>query len=71
MTLTQVEHRVKALERTVRWLSQSRLSARTTERKWYRTYAGRFAQDPEFDEIVKLGQSYRESLRPAAHSKRS
>ncbi len=71
MTLTQVENRVKALERAVRRLNQSKPSARTIERKWYRTHAGRFAQDREFEYIVKLGQAYRKSLRPTASSKRS
>jgi hypothetical protein len=32
--------------------------------KWWVDHAGRFANDPVFDEIVRLGREYRESLRP-------
>ncbi len=68
MTLVQVENRVKALEKAVRRLSQSKPTRRLLERKWYRTRAGRFASDPEFEEIVMLGHAYRQSLRPAVRS---
>jgi hypothetical protein len=68
MTLMQVEKRLKALEKTMRRLVGSK---RTHNRDWYRTQAGRFAGDFEFEEIVKLGQAYRKSLKPAAHSKRA
>jgi len=67
MTLVQVEKRVKALENTMRRLVGSNPLA---NRSWYRTQAGRFAHDPAFDEIVKLGHAYRKSLKPGAHSKR-
>ncbi len=70
LTLTQVENRVKALERAVRRLSRSTPTRRLIERKWYRTGAGRFASDPEFEEIVRLGRAYRKSLRPTPRSKR-
>ena len=68
MTLLQVEKRVKALEKKVQRLSQGRQSSSA---KWYRTHAGRFANDPDFDEIVKLGREYRQSLKPQAKSKPS
>ena len=67
MTLIQIEKRVKALEETVRGLRRPkpRLS-----RRWYRTHAGRFAHDPVFDEIMKLGQAYRKGQRLLPHLKR-
>ena len=64
MTMTQIEQRVKALEQTVKHLAKS-------GRRWYRTHAGRFANDPVFDEIVELGQRYRRSQGPSRHTKRS
>jgi hypothetical protein len=67
MTLMQVEKRVKVLEKTMRRLFGSKPP---DDRRWYRTQAGRFAHDPAFDKIVKLGRAYRKSLKPAAHSKR-
>ena len=32
--------------------------------KWYINGAGRFANDPLFEEMVRAGREYRESLRP-------
>ena len=58
MSLVQIEKRVKALETTVRRLARQKPSI---NRRWYRTHAGRFANDPVFDEIVKLGRAYRRS----------
>jgi hypothetical protein len=33
--------------------------------------AGRFANDPIFDEMVRLGREYRESLRPGRGKKKA
>jgi len=68
MTLIQIERRVKALEQTVHRLAQGKPSV---SRKWYRSHAGRFAGDPVFDEIVKLGRTYRKAQRPTPGSKRA
>ena len=68
MTLVQIEKRVKALEQTVQGFA---LAQRPVSRKWYRTRAGRFADDPVFKEIVKLGRAHRRSLRPAPDFKPS
>ncbi len=68
MTLMQIEKRLKALEQTVQHLSQSRHSIC---RDWYRTDAGRFADDPIFEEIVKLGRAYRKSQGPPRYPGRS
>jgi len=68
MTLTQIEKRVKVLEKRVQGLARAKPPP---DRAWYRTQAGRFADDPIFDQIVKLGRAYRKSLAPAPGSKRS
>jgi hypothetical protein len=34
------------------------------EEPWYIKHAGHFANDPAFDEIVRLGREYRQSLHP-------
>ena len=60
MTMMHIEKRVKALEATVQQLA---LAGRGKPSRWYRTYAGRFAADASFDEIVKLGRAYRKSQR--------
>ena len=68
MTLIQIERPVKALEQTVHRLARRKPSV---SRKWYRSHAGRFAGDPVFDEIVKLGRTYRKAQRPRPGSKRA
>ena len=68
MTLIQIEERVKALEQSVQRLAGTK---RPANRKWYRAQAGRFAGDPVFEEIVKLGRAYRDSQRPKPDTKRS
>jgi hypothetical protein len=47
-----------------------RLARRVTEEPrreataWWKTIVGVFKDDPEFDEAMRLGRAYRESLRP-------
>lgn len=64
MTLAEIEKRLNTLEQTVENL-QLRVSRQDNgPRRWWVEDAGRFADDPLFDEIVRLGGEYRESLRP-------
>jgi hypothetical protein len=63
MTVAELGRRVEALEREVAELKALVASANGQQR-WWREGAGRFANDPVFDEIVRLGREYRESLRP-------
>jgi hypothetical protein len=67
MTLTQIEKRVKALETKVRRLAETKP---IISRQWYRTEGGRFANDPIFEEIVKLGRAYRKAQGRGRHLKR-
>lgn len=55
-----LERRVSELEAKVTELAKS---SRKRDR-WWVTDAGRFADDPVFDEIVELGREYRKSLGP-------
>ncbi len=55
-----LERRVSELEAKVTELAES---SRKSSR-WWVTDAGRFADDPVFDEIVELGREYRKSLKP-------
>ena len=71
-----VEHRLAQLEeslseRVARLEEQvSRLSeqvsgaARPQEAVWWKKVVGVFQDDPEFEEAMRLGRAYRESLRP-------
>ena len=80
MTMAELAARLTAVERTVEELKKSRLpvpSKRTVEelkksrlpvpseqRHWWLEEAGKYADDPEYEEAMRLGREYRESLRP-------
>lgn len=62
MTLTQIEERVAALELEVQQLKSQNGQPNKADPKWVLAHAGRFADDPGFEEVVRLGREYRESL---------
>ena len=63
MAVAEPARRVEAPEDAVRQLREQ-VGGAAGQRRWWRAGAGRFAKDPVFDEIVRLGREYRESLRP-------
>ena len=69
MTIVELTRRVEELEREVARLKQER-NGSLDDRPWWERIAGSFKDDPEFDEIVRLGREYRESLRPKPKRKR-
>lgn len=64
MTIAQLAERLAALEHAVEKMLALLLPRPASWRRWWVEGAGRFADDPVFDEIVELGRKYRESLRP-------
>ena len=60
MTLLQMEKRLQALEQTVRALQLPKPQPGS----WWVEQAGKFANDPVYDEIVSRGKAYRQSQRP-------
>jgi len=69
MTVAQLHERLSAVERAVEGLTQR--VDRLPTRRWNATCAGRFANDPVFDEIVRLGAEYRVAQRPKPRGKRA
>jgi hypothetical protein len=66
MAIASLEERVAALEAEVARLKrQMQGNASADKPRWEQIY-GTFANDPIFDEAMRLGREYRESLRPAA-----
>jgi hypothetical protein len=61
MTLSQQEKRVEQLEKLI---SKQSLPAQKRNAKWWLGHAGVFANDPGYDEMVRLGRNYRRSLKP-------
>jgi hypothetical protein len=61
MTMSEIENRLDALEKNVKKLLFSKKSS--VAKQWWRAGAGRFADDPAFEEIVRLGRQHRKSTR--------
>ncbi|HEX4795918.1 MAG TPA: hypothetical protein VH370_19170 [Humisphaera sp.] len=60
---TTLEERVALLERQVAELLSAQHRPKSGS-SWLADVYGRFANDPIFDEAMKLGRKYRESTRP-------
>ena len=59
MTFEQLEERVLTLERELAEIKTLLLTEGPRKKDWRRT-VGMFANDPEFDEILRLGREWRE-----------
>ena len=64
MADTQLESRLTVLEAEVERLKAELARQRGTGVSWWEEI-GVFANDPVYDKAMKLGRSYRRSLRPA------
>ena len=69
MTTAELEQRLLALEKTVEQLKAQVSRFANPTRPWWLEIAGRFANDPVFEEIVRLGAEYRKSLRPGKRTR--
>jgi hypothetical protein len=62
-TATQLDRRVTVLERQLRKMrSELRVARRACQEPWWKRLAGKFKNDPLFDETIKAGKAYRRSL---------
>jgi hypothetical protein len=59
----QLENRVALLETEVARLKNK---IETDAQPWWEKIAGTFAENPAYDEAMRLGREYRESLRAAS-----
>lgn len=66
MTVASIEERVAALEVEVARLKQQIEALNKPSGPWWQEISGAFADDPMFEEAMRLGREYRESLRPKA-----
>ena len=64
MTKVQLEQRVRDLEGQVARLKAELEEIRGPQVPWWQKIAGSFADDPAFDEAMRLGREWRESFRP-------
>lgn len=66
MTMEQLEQRLTAVERVVADLQRaSAPTDRALKDNWLGSVLGRFENDPDYDEIVRLGQEFRQTGRIA------
>ena len=74
MAVPEIEHRVAALEADVARLKEQLAKAVPAQGDWLDEIYGAFENDPIYEEAMRLGSEYRESLRPkprSRHSKRA
>jgi hypothetical protein len=69
MAVQEIELRVAALENEVARLKEQVERAAPSQGDWLDDIYGAFADDPHFEEAMRLGREYRESLRPKAPRK--
>lgn len=59
-----IEERLARLEAEMDQLLGKRSAAMESDRPWWERIHGMFQDSPDFEEAVRLGRQYRESLRP-------
>jgi hypothetical protein len=66
MAVAQIEQRVAALEAEVTLLKEKIEAVTKPVTPWWQEIYGTFADDPLYEEAMRSGREYRESLRPKA-----
>jgi hypothetical protein len=69
MTKAQLERQVHVLEEQVARLKAELEEVRGPQVPWWQKITGSFANDPAFDEAMRLGREWRESFRPKPRKK--
>jgi len=70
MATVKLAERVKLLEVEVARLKDKIESSEKEAKPWTEKIWGIFANDPAFEEAMRLGREYRESLRPKPRKRR-
>ena len=70
MTVAQMEKRLIKVERTVADLAK-RVQGKSFDKHWYINQAGKFANDPIFDELVRLVQEARRKINASGRVNRA
>ena len=63
VTPTELEERIAALEGDVAQLKFASRFARVPQKRWWRSLVGKYENNPDFEEAMRLGREYRESQR--------
>lgn len=70
-TAVELESRMAILEAKVERLERELEAVVPNGQPWWQQIVGTFADDPAFEEAMRLGREYRESLRPKPRAKQS
>ncbi|MFN4259178.1 MAG: hypothetical protein ACK4RK_07755 [Gemmataceae bacterium] len=70
MTKKSLEARVAALEAEMEQLKKNQPPAPSVSDPWLETVWGAFANDPDFEEAMRLGREWRESFRPKSSKRK-
>ena len=70
MATVKLEDRVSALEAEVARLKAKVEGPADSPLPWWKQIQGSFANEPAFEEAMRLGRKYRDSLRPKPAKKR-
>jgi len=68
--MAELARRIEVIERDLAELRE-KLGVPKDDRPWWRKMAGMYAGDPHFEEAMRLGREYRESLKPKPRRKPS
>lgn len=63
MSNTELENRIAVLEKEVAFLKKKIEKDEEAKKPWWEQIAGKFANDPIYDEAMRLGREYRLSQR--------
>jgi hypothetical protein len=70
MATGNILDRLQALEAEVAQIKVLLTRLAKSEVPWWKKIVGTFANDPAYDEAMRLGREYRESLRPKPRKRR-
>jgi hypothetical protein len=70
MAAVDLEPRVAALEAEVARLKEKLEGSSKPAQPWWEQIFGTFADDPIYEEAMRLGREYRESFRPKSPKRR-
>lgn len=70
MASAALEQRVAALENELARLKSKVEGSESGSKPWWERIAGTFENDPVYEQAMKLGREYRNSLRPRKSQRR-
>ncbi len=68
MTTTEFEQRLTAVEQELAQL-KAKIASAPSPNNWVEAIAGSFANDPIFDDAMRLGRKWRDSHRPKSKAR--